>query len=136
MEREFDLGRSLAAVLAGAPLGGALTSLALVLFAIFTEPGPQAVMIWPMAFLLVALVATVLFAIGIAVVATPGWFVLRKAGFSGWVSHSLFAAVMTGGAIWLFTGASLSLPVQGFVLMMSAIGGVVGGVMWRIAYRD
>jgi hypothetical protein len=148
------------AVLAGAALAAALAALQWLVGALRLF-GPQ--MVASFALQAVGLVFVRAFAnwfFGLLLIGAPGWWLLHRHGFRGWR-----VAIVAGMALTFLTVLVLAIPLPGqaseppsvvasgsaivhhwvvrqtwqsvvtVAFLTSFVGGAVGGLMWRIAYR-
>ena len=139
-ELEFAPERALGSIVIGAPLGGLLTGLLFISFAAFDAHEKSAPAVtWIATFLFAAYVATIVFFLGLATIGAVGWFLLRRAGFKGWLPLSLFGATTVAIANFsTFAGVWDRYGLPGRLIFsgpMGFVGGLVGAAIWRIAHR-
>jgi hypothetical protein len=81
--------------------------------------------------------ALIVYVAGLATIAAPLWALLHACRARSWPAAVLLGSVLNGGAVCLFFSAMAYVPPfpWEWVAAYTAIGGIVGFVIWRTAYR-
>jgi hypothetical protein len=131
------------ALIAAALVGGILSSAALT-GVVWLNPDAARMQWWQLVgvTLFYAQFTTPVFAIGLCVFGAPGWYLLHRYNFRGWMSPTILGAALTSVANFLLDSPPViatAVDLHGRVawaLVMGIVGGLTGFVMWRIAYRS
>jgi hypothetical protein len=141
--QEFSLNRAKLALLIGALAGAPLIIIAeMALGVIPSGPGS----IWQLVLgIMIFSVLGFMFAVyGMVFIAVPAWWMLHQAGMTTWVHAVILGVVLTfcyAIGIWfLFFAHGVPAPQGWYVAIQLAVpaaiaGGLVGLMVWRIAYR-
>jgi hypothetical protein len=136
--RAVTVPRAALALTAGAIVGALLTTLLLIAPGLVTEFGVYRTN-WSrilVSTLIISIASFAYFLIGLVLVGVPTWYLAHRLDRTGWSEAMIVGAILMFVVVMLLNAG----PTDGLSLeasaWMSAVGAVVGLVVWWIAYRS